>query len=86
MKHLNIVDLNAGIGGYDFNVSKSGHENVMQVNVYSQILLTLELLSLLKKSSQVRHRPFGLTWVRSSVLTDHSFEKVLVLQLQVSSL
>jgi NAD(P)-dependent dehydrogenase (short-subunit alcohol dehydrogenase family) len=75
MKHLDIVVLNAGIGGYDFDVSKSGHENIMQVNVYPNILLKLELLSLLKKSSRVRRRLFCLTWVGSSILMDHSFEK-----------
>jgi NAD(P)-dependent dehydrogenase (short-subunit alcohol dehydrogenase family) len=75
MKHLDIIVLNAGIGGYDFNVSKSGHENIMQVNVYSNILLMLELLSLLKKSSRVRRRPFCLAWVGNSILMDHSFEK-----------
>jgi short-subunit dehydrogenase len=51
MKYLDIVVLNAGIGGYDFNVSKSGHKNIMQVNIYPNILLTLELLLLLEKSS-----------------------------------
>jgi hypothetical protein len=29
MKYLDIVILNAGIGDYDFNVSKSGHKNII---------------------------------------------------------
>lgn len=50
-KYFNDIILNVGVSGYDVNVSKSDHKNIIQVNIYSNILLALKLLPLLKKSS-----------------------------------
>jgi NAD(P)-dependent dehydrogenase (short-subunit alcohol dehydrogenase family) len=72
---LDIAILNAGVGGYDFKISKSGHENTMQVNVYSNTLLALKLLPLLEKTAKQKSRPSRLTWIGSFVQMDHGFEK-----------
>jgi NAD(P)-dependent dehydrogenase (short-subunit alcohol dehydrogenase family) len=72
---LDIAVLNAGVGGYDFKLSKSGHENIMQVNVYSNTLLALELLPLLEQTAKEKSRPSRLTWVGSFVQMDHGLIK-----------
>ncbi|KAF5000924.1 hypothetical protein FGRMN_1381 [Fusarium graminum] len=36
-KSVTVVIVNGGTSGYNYKVSKSGHENIMQVNVYSNI-------------------------------------------------
>ncbi|SPJ72599.1 uncharacterized protein FTOL_02328 [Fusarium torulosum] len=72
---LDIDVLNAGVGGYDSKLSKSGHENIMQVNAYSNTLLVLELLPLLEQIAKERSRPSRLTWVGSFVQMDHGLTK-----------
>ncbi|KAM0235128.1 hypothetical protein ACHAPO_005923 [Fusarium lateritium] len=72
---LDVVVLNAGVGGYDFKFSKSGHENIMQVNVYSNTLLALNLLPLLEQTAKEKSRPSRLTWVGSFVQMDHGLTK-----------
>ncbi|CAJ0555393.1 Ff.00g054580.m01.CDS01 [Fusarium sp. VM40] len=72
---LDVAVLNAGVGGYDFKLSKSGHENIIQVNVYSNTLLALELLRLLEQTAKEKSRPSRLTWVGSFVQMDHGLTK-----------
>ncbi|KAI6756041.1 hypothetical protein HG530_011777 [Fusarium avenaceum] len=72
---LDVAVLNAGVGGYDFKLSKSGHENIMQINVYSNTLLALELLPLLEQKAKEKSRPSRLTWVGSFVQMDHGLTR-----------
>lgn len=72
---VDILLLNAGLGGLNFELAKSGHEKMMQVNVYSNALLTLELLPLLEQTARAKGRPSRLTWVGSFVQMDHSLTK-----------
>lgn len=72
---IDIVLLNAGVGGLDFHSAQSGHEEIMQVNVYSNALLALELIPLLEQTAAARSRPSRLTWVGSFVQMDHSLTK-----------
>ena len=63
-----IVDyllLNAGIGNLKFQLSASGHEQTMQVNYLSNVLLLLELLSHLEASATKTGAPSRVTWVGS---------------------
>lgn len=69
---VDVVLLNAGLGGFDFQTAESGHEAIMQVNVYSNALLSLELLPLLQQTAAVQSRPSRLTWVGSFVQMDHT--------------
>ncbi|CAL5870368.1 uncharacterized protein PFLUO_LOCUS4604 [Penicillium psychrofluorescens] len=72
---VDLVLLNAGVGGLDFETTQSGHEKIMQVNVYSNALLVLELLPLLQETAILKSRPSRLTWVGSFVQMDHSLTK-----------
>jgi NAD(P)-dependent dehydrogenase (short-subunit alcohol dehydrogenase family) len=72
---LDLSILNAGVGGYEYNTSKSGHEGIMQVNVYSTALLALKLLPLLENTARAKGTPSRLTWVGSFVQMDHSMTK-----------
>jgi NAD(P)-dependent dehydrogenase (short-subunit alcohol dehydrogenase family) len=72
---LDILLLNAGLGGYDFRTTESGHESIMQINVYSNALLALELLPLLKQTALAKGTPSRLTWVGSFVQMDHTLAK-----------
>lgn len=69
---VDIVLLNAGVGGLDFEITQSGHERIMQVNVYSNALLAVKLLPLLKEAAILKSRPSRLTWVGSFVQMNHS--------------
>ena len=69
---IDIVLLNAGVGGLDFQITQSSHERIMQVNVYSNALLVLELLPLLEETATLKYRPSRLTWVGSFVQMNHS--------------
>lgn len=72
---VNIVLLNAGIGLYQLERSPSGHERVMQVNFYSNVLLVAELLAYLQASAEKSGHPSRVTWVGSRMYFDTSFEK-----------
>ncbi|XP_044728448.1 retinol dehydrogenase 11-like [Chrysoperla carnea] len=52
--HLHILVNNAGVAGVGDQITKDGHNMVMQVNYFSQFLLTNLLLDLLKKSAPSR--------------------------------
>jgi NAD(P)-dependent dehydrogenase (short-subunit alcohol dehydrogenase family) len=72
---LDILLLNAGLGGYDFGTTESGHESIMQVIVYSNALLALELLPMLRQTAVMKGEPPRLTWVGSFVQVDHTLAK-----------
>ncbi|KAH6693668.1 hypothetical protein F5X68DRAFT_248043 [Plectosphaerella plurivora] len=75
---LDILLLNAGLGGYDFRTTESGHEGIMQINVYSNALLALKLLPLLQQTAVAKEVPSRLTWVGSFVQLDHTLTKKLL--------
>ena len=72
---VDIVILNAGVGGLNFEITKSGHEKMIQVNLLSNALLALELLPLLAEAAKAKSVPSRLTWVGSFVQADHSLTK-----------
>ena len=72
---IDIVLLNAGLGSFEFKTTKTGHEETMQVNVYSNAVLALQLLSLLERTAKAKSKPTRLTWVGSFVQMDHSLKK-----------
>lgn len=74
---LDIAVLNAGMGTVYFEMSRSGHEKQMQVNLLSNALLALELLPLLEETAKAKGRPSRLTWVGSFVQFDSSIPKAL---------
>ena len=62
------VDLllcNAGIQSLQYEISKSGHERVMQVNAYTHFLIVFELLDLLRATSAKRGSPARVTFLGS---------------------
>lgn len=72
---VDLLLLNAGIGLYKLERSPSGHEQVTQVNYYSNVLLIAELLPYLKASAKKNGHPTRVTWVGSRMYFDTSFEK-----------
>ena len=77
-KELNTLDillLNGGVNFMNYQLSKSGHERVMQVNYQSNALLALELLPLLESTASQRGKPSRLTFVGSGTHKMHSLNK-----------
>ena len=77
-KELNALDvllLNGGVNIMNYQLSKSGHERVMQVNYHSNALLALELLPLLEATASQRGQPSRLTFVGSGTHKMHSLNK-----------
>lgn len=72
---LDILLLNGGVNIMDYQVSKSGHERVMQVNYHSNAILALELLPLLKSTASQLGQPARLTFVGSGTHKMHSLNK-----------
>ena len=68
---LDMLLLNAGFGSLQFELTTTGHEKMIQVNLLSSALLALELLPLLEKTSSVKGTPSRLTWVGSFVQFQH---------------
>ncbi|KAL5366028.1 hypothetical protein BJX96DRAFT_169583 [Aspergillus floccosus] len=73
---LDVVLCNAGMSIPGYQTSKSGHERHMQVNCYSQFLIILELLPLLRATAATRKTPSRCTMVGSyshanNSLADH---------------
>ena len=75
---LDVLILNAAVNLTEYQVSKSGHERVMQVNIYSNALLVLELLPLLEATAARRGAPSRLTWVGSRAQNWHTVNKALI--------
>lgn len=72
---LDMVLLNAGTGSLKWEITKSGHEKTIQVNLLSPALLALELLPTLQKTAAMKGVPSRMTWVGSFVQFDHSLDK-----------
>lgn len=72
---LDMALLNAGTGSLNWEVAKSGHEKITQVNVLSPALLALELLPVLEKTAAITGVPSRLTWVGSFVQFNHTLCK-----------
>ncbi|EED15911.1 carbonyl reductase, putative [Talaromyces stipitatus ATCC 10500] len=70
---LDVLVCNAGISQMDFKMSASGHEQIMQVNCYSNFLVALELLPVLRATAAKKGQPSHLTFVGSAMQTVHSF-------------
>jgi NAD(P)-dependent dehydrogenase (short-subunit alcohol dehydrogenase family) len=59
----------------NYQLSKSGHERVIQVNYHSDVLLALELLPLLKSTATKRGQPSRLTFIGSGTHKVHTLNK-----------
>ncbi|RMZ77834.1 hypothetical protein DV737_g4175, partial [Chaetothyriales sp. CBS 132003] len=71
---VDLLLLNAGIGSLQFELAKGGHERVMQVNYFSNALLTLELLPHLEAIADRAGHPTRIVWVGSRAHYSTSFE------------
>ena len=72
---LDVLLLNAGFNIINYQVSKSGHERVMQVNYHSNVILALALLPLLESTASQRGQPARLTFVGSVAHKMHTLNK-----------
>lgn len=75
VKELDILLNNGGVNIMNYQKSKAGHERVMQVNCYTHLLISLELLPLLRATAAVRGSPTHLTFVGSATQTMHTLSK-----------
>jgi len=76
VKELDILLNNGGIAVLRYQKGKSGHEQTMQVNCYTHILICLELFPLLKATAAVRGSPTRITFVGSSThITQETLSK-----------
>lgn len=62
---LHLLVLNAGVVLLKFERSPNGHERGTQINYLSNVLLSCELLPLLKSTAQQAGRPSRITWIGS---------------------
>ncbi|CAH0022108.1 unnamed protein product [Clonostachys rhizophaga] len=62
---LHVFMANAGIGTNDKEFASSGHEKNMQVNYFSNVLLTLLLLPILERTASKTGKPSKVTWTGS---------------------
>ncbi|KAJ5349122.1 hypothetical protein MYU51_011967 [Penicillium brevicompactum] len=62
---LDILILSAGMYQLEFEMAKTCHEMIMQVNCYTNCLILLNLLPLLRATSQKRNSPSRVTVVGS---------------------
>ncbi|TGJ86862.1 hypothetical protein E0Z10_g1865 [Xylaria hypoxylon] len=72
---LDILLNNGGTNVLKYYKSASGHERVMQVNVYTHFLISLGLLPLLISTAERRGAPTHLSFVGSSMQNAHSLTK-----------
>ncbi|KAJ5605718.1 short-chain dehydrogenase/reductase family protein [Penicillium lagena] len=73
---VNILILNAGISNITFSRSPNGHENHLQINYLSNVILLAELLPYLEASAEIAGFPTRITWVGSRMHdTMNSFTK-----------
>ncbi|KAK0650040.1 hypothetical protein B0T16DRAFT_411069 [Cercophora newfieldiana] len=66
VQELDILLNNGGIAAMSYQLSKSGHEKLMQVNCYTHILICLELFPLLRSTAAIRGSPTRITFVGSA--------------------
>lgn len=62
---LHILILNAAVANLPWSKTSSGHDQITQVNYFSNVLLLLELLPLLEASARRTGEPARVTWVGS---------------------
>jgi NAD(P)-dependent dehydrogenase (short-subunit alcohol dehydrogenase family) len=72
---LDILVLNGGVNFMTYQLSKCGHERVIQVNYHSNALLAPELLPLLKSTASKRGQPSRLTFIGSGTHKMHTLNK-----------
>ena len=72
---IDIVVLNAGLGGMSFELTEDGHEKIVQVNVISTALLAMEMLPVLVSTATAKGTPSRMTWVGSFTQVDNSLKK-----------
>ncbi|KAJ5758825.1 Short chain dehydrogenase sor7 [Penicillium odoratum] len=72
---LDILLCNGGTNQFRYELSKSGHERIMQVNSYTHFLIVLCLLPLLKATAAKRDSPSRVTFLSSFSHTQHTLEK-----------
>lgn len=72
---LDILLLNGGVNIMSYQVSRNNHERVMQVNYYSNAMLALELLPLLKATAARPGKPSRITFVGSMGQNMHTLGK-----------
>ncbi|KAI0395697.1 putative carbonyl reductase [Xylariaceae sp. FL0594] len=72
---LDILLNNGGTNVLRYSKSASGHEHVMQVNVYTHFLVSLGLLPLLISTAERRGAATHLSFVGSSMQNSHSLAK-----------
>ena len=72
---LDLLILNAGIGLLKLERSPSGHDRTTQVNYYSNVILTFELLSTLEATAARTGKPSRISWVGSRNHYSSTLEK-----------
>jgi NAD(P)-dependent dehydrogenase (short-subunit alcohol dehydrogenase family) len=72
---VDIAVLNAGIGGMKFELTKDGHEKIIQVNLISTSLLAMEMLPILEATAKAKGVPSRLTWVGSFTQSQNTLKK-----------
>lgn len=73
---LDVLLCNGGTTSYDYELSKSGHERIMQVNCYTHFFIIFELLDLLRATSAKRGSPSRVTLLGSFNHDLHDLERV----------
>ncbi|PYI08381.1 putative carbonyl reductase [Aspergillus sclerotiicarbonarius CBS 121057] len=73
---LDVLLCNGGMNIMNYQKSKNGHEQVMQVNCYTHFLIILELLPLLQATAAKRKSPSRVTFVGSGTQYHHTLNKV----------
>ncbi|KAJ5833078.1 hypothetical protein N7474_001389 [Penicillium riverlandense] len=72
---LDLLLCNGGTTTFDYEISKSGHERVMQVNCYTHFFIVLELLGLLRATAAKRGSPTRVTFLASYSHAIHDLER-----------
>ncbi|CDZ96633.1 Dehydrogenases with different specificities (related to short-chain alcohol dehydrogenases) [Phaffia rhodozyma] len=76
LKVLDLLLLNVGVNLMRYETSKSGHERVMQINCWTNFILAIELLPLLRATSAVRGKASRLVISSFEMHASHSLTKV----------
>ncbi|KAI9034862.1 putative short-chain dehydrogenase [Aspergillus affinis] len=75
LPELDVLICSGGVNIMEYQVSKSGHERVMQVNCYTHFVIVLELLSLLRATGLKRRSPSRVTFIGSHYQSHHSLTR-----------
>ncbi|KAJ5671283.1 hypothetical protein N7507_000410 [Penicillium longicatenatum] len=71
---LGILLCNGGTNSFRYEISKSGHERIMQVNCYTHFLIVLSLLPLLRHTALKRGSPSRVTFLSSYSHISHTLK------------